>query len=45
MGTSDAAKKVQAYNGRAIVKLIKKGEVNIVAASAEGLETAFVEMR
>lgn len=44
MGTSDASKKVQAYNGRALIKLMKKGERNIVTASAEGLETAFIEV-
>lgn len=45
MGTSDASKKVQAYNGRAVIKLIKKGELNIVAASADGLKTAFIEVK
>ncbi|NLC27223.1 MAG: DUF4982 domain-containing protein, partial [Campylobacteraceae bacterium] len=45
MGTSDASKKVQAYNGRALIKLIKAGKKNIVTASADGLETAFIEIK
>ena len=45
MGTSDASKKVQAYNGRALIKLIKKGDKNIVTVQSEGIETAFLEIQ
>jgi beta-galactosidase len=44
MGTSNASKKVEAYNGRALVKLIKKGKKNIVSVSADGFDTVFVEI-
>lgn len=44
MGTSDASEKVQAYNGRALIRLIKKGEKNIVSVQSDGLETAFIEV-
>ena len=44
MGTSVASGKVQAYNGRALIKLIKKGTRNIVSIKSEGLETAFIEI-
>lgn len=44
MGTSDASKKVQVYNGRALIRLIKKGEKNIVSVQSDGLETAFIEV-
>ena len=44
MGTSDASKKVQAYNGRALIKLMKKGDKNMISASADGLDTAFISL-
>lgn len=44
MGTSNASKKVEAYNGRALVKLIKKGKKNIVSVSADGFDTVFIEI-
>lgn len=44
MGTSTGSGKLQAYNGRALIKLVKKGKRNIVSVTSEGLETAFVEI-
>lgn len=42
MGTSTASKKVQAYNGRARIKLMKKGAKNIVSVKSDGLKTVFI---
>lgn len=44
MGTSRASGKLQAYNGRALIKLIKGGKKNIVSVQSENLETAFIEI-
>ena len=41
-GTSVGSKKVQAYNGRARIKLLKNGGENVVAVKAEGLTTVFL---
>jgi len=41
-GTSTGSKTVQAYNGRARIKLLKNGGENIVAIQSEGLKTVFV---
>jgi beta-galactosidase len=42
-GTSDGSRKVQAYNGRAIIRVKKKGR-SVVSVSADGLPTTFVEL-
>jgi beta-galactosidase len=42
-GTSDGSRKVQAYNGRAIIRVRKKGK-SYVSVKAEGLVTAFIEL-
>lgn len=44
MGTSTASCKVQAYNGRALIKLLKNGAKNIVSVKSKGLETVFLEI-
>jgi beta-galactosidase len=41
-GTSTGSKLVQAYNGCARIKLLKKNGENVVAIKSEGLKTAFV---
>jgi beta-galactosidase len=43
LGTSTAARKVELYNGRALISLQKKGEV-VVSVSSEGLTTAFLTL-
>ena len=45
MGTSTASSKVQAYNGRARVKLLKKGPKSIVSVKSGILETVFMEIK
>jgi len=45
MGTSTASSKVQAYNGRARVKLMKKGTKSVVSVKSNGLETVFIEIK
>jgi beta-galactosidase len=42
-GTSNGSRKVQAYNGRAVIKIKKKGK-SIVSASVDGLTTSFIEL-
>lgn len=44
MGTSSASSKVQAYNGRARIKIIKKGTKSVVSVKSKGLETIFIEV-
>ena len=44
-GTSTASKKVQAYNGRARIKLLKNKGENVVTVKAEGLKTVFVGVK
>lgn len=44
MGTSTGSNKVQAYNGKAKIKLIKNGATNFISISSDGLETKFVEV-
>lgn len=45
MGTSTASGKVQAYNGRAKIRLMKKGKKSIVSVRSDGLETVFIEVK
>ncbi len=42
-GTSDGSRKVQAYNGRAIIRVRKKGKC-IVSVKVDGLTTSFIEI-
>ena len=42
-GTSDGSRKVQAYNGRAIIRVKKKGK-SIVSVDVDGLTTSFIEL-
>jgi beta-galactosidase len=44
LGTSTGASKVQLYNGQALIKVERKGEV-VVSVSAEGLPTAFLSLK
>ena len=43
-GTSDGSRKVQAYNGRAIIKVKLTGNKCIVSAQSDGLERAFLTL-
>jgi beta-galactosidase len=43
-GTSTGSKYVQAYNGRAKVKLRKNGGKSVVSVKVEGLKTAFINV-
>jgi beta-galactosidase len=43
-GTSDGSRKVQAYNGRAIIKVKLTGNKCIVSAQSDGLESAFLTL-
>ena len=45
MGTSTTAKKVQAYNGRARIKLSKNNGESKVAIKSENLKTVFVDIK
>jgi len=42
-GTSDGSRKVQAYNGRAIIRVRKKGK-SVVSVKVDGLTTSFIEI-
>ncbi len=44
-GTSTGARKVQLYNGRAIIKIKNNNAKNIVSVQSEGLPTAFLELK
>lgn len=44
LGTSDGASTVQAYNGRAVIRLKRTGDKAIVAVKADGLETAMLDV-
>ena len=43
LGTSTGARKLELYNGRALISLERKGEV-VVSVSSEGLPTAFLKL-
>ena len=43
LGTSTSARKLELYNGRAIISLQREGEV-VVSVSSEGLPTAFIKL-
>lgn len=45
MGTSSASSKVQAYNGRAKIQLIKRGTKSIVSVKSNELETVYLEIK
>ena len=44
MGTSYASQKVQAYNGRALIKLMKKGKEIFISIASDNLETIIVHV-
>ena len=44
LGTSTASRKVQLYNGRAQISLLKNGGKSIVSVESEGLPTAFMKV-
>jgi beta-galactosidase len=44
MGTSKAARKVQLYNGRAVISIHDKKGRAIVSAKVEGLTTSFIDL-
>ena len=44
-GTSTGSSKVQAYNGRAKIKVIKNNGVSHVAVKSEGLPTIFIDLK
>ncbi len=43
LGTSIAARKVELYNGRAMIRMQRKGK-SVVSVSSEGMTTAFLSM-
>lgn len=43
-GTSTGARKVQLYNGRAIIKIKNIGSKNVVSVQSDGLPTAFLDL-
>ena len=45
MGTSTASSKVQAYNGRARIKLMKNGGENVVSVKADNLKTVLLTIK
>lgn len=44
-GTSTGSDKVQAYNGKARIKLVKQGGESIVAIKSDGLKTFFITVK
>ena len=44
LGTSSGSSKVQAYNGRAIIKVKLKGGKSVVAATSPGVKTGFITL-
>ncbi|MFB2118198.1 glycoside hydrolase family 2 TIM barrel-domain containing protein [Parapedobacter sp. 2B3] len=44
LGTSDGSRTVQAYNGRAVIRLKRTGRHIAVAAAADSLETALLQL-
>lgn len=44
LGTSSGASKVQAYNGRAIIKINTKGGKSVATAHVDGVPSAFLEL-
>jgi beta-galactosidase len=44
LGTSTGSRKVQAYNGRAIIRVKKNNGKNIIGVKSEGLETVFIDL-
>ena len=45
LGTSTGSRKVQAYNGRALIRIKRNGGNSLVAVKSEGLPTAFLELK
>lgn len=44
LGTSTGARKVQAYNGRAMIRIKTNNGKNIASVKSEGLQTVFLEL-
>ncbi|GGC44371.1 hypothetical protein GCM10011386_40880 [Parapedobacter defluvii] len=44
LGTSDGSRKVQAYNGRAIIRIKRTGNRMVAVAAADNLETAILPL-
>ena len=44
-GTSAGSRKVQLYNGRAVIKVRKHGGRSVISVKAEGIPTAFVDLK
>ena len=44
LGTSTGSRKVQAYNGRAIIRVKKNSGKNIIGVKSKGLETVFLNL-
>jgi beta-galactosidase len=44
LGTSSGSRKVQAYNGRAIIRVQANGGKSVVSVKSPGLETVFLEL-
>ncbi|WP_075964439.1 glycoside hydrolase family 2 protein [Parabacteroides massiliensis] len=44
LGTSTGSRKVQAYNGRALIRVKRNGGKSLVAVKSEGLPTVFLEL-
>jgi beta-galactosidase len=43
-GTSTGSRKVQAYNGRAIIRIQTNSGKNVISAKVEGAETVFIDL-
>lgn len=44
LGTSSGARKVQAYNGRAIIRVVLSGKQAVAGVKSEGLETVLIKL-
>jgi beta-galactosidase len=44
LGTSSGSRKVQAYNGRAIIRVRTNGRRSVASVASEGLETVFLNL-
>ena len=44
LGTSSGSRKVQAYNGRAVIRVRTNGLRSVASAASEGLETVFLNL-
>jgi beta-galactosidase len=44
LGTSSGSRKVQAYNGRAIIRAVLNGKQAVVGVKSEGMETVMIKL-